>query len=100
MFERNYCDQLNLLEKAGAIKSYKTQVSFNLVIEGKHICRHIVDFLVMNKKGIVEVHETKGYVTRDWTLKRKLFEVLYPAIPYIVITNERRKYDRQKSKRF
>lgn len=83
--EANYCDQLRLLQKAGQIISYKCQVKFDLAVNGKLICRHIVDFLVMTDKG-EEVHEVKGFATRDWKLKRKLFKVLYPQIKYYVIT--------------
>jgi hypothetical protein len=86
--ESEYCQQLHLLEKAKQIISYKSQVAFNLEVNGKLICKHIVDFLVMTKKG-EEVHEVKGFATRDWKLKRKLFEAIYPQIKYYVITNRR-----------
>ena len=34
-----------------------------------------------------EIHEVKGFATRDWQIKAKLFEALYsPEIEYIVIT--------------
>lgn len=83
--EACYCDSLALLEKAGEIRSYKIQQTFTLMVEGKIICKHRVDFLVMTKKGDLEVNEVKGFATKDWNLKRKLFEALYPDIKYIVV---------------
>ena len=55
------------------------------MVNGIRITTHKVDFLVMTKKGKLEVNETKGFPTPEWNLKRKLFEALYPDIPYIVV---------------
>ena len=84
--EAEYCDQLALLVKAKEIRSYKSQVSYDLRVKGKKVCAHIVDFLVTTKTGKKEVHETKGFATAVWNLKRKMFEAQYPKIPYIVVT--------------
>ena len=99
--EAEYCDQLRLLKKTHNIVGYEVQQKFELKVNGKHICNHIVDFLVYTNKLLVEscpglqeayqpeVHETKGFVTRDWKIKRKLFEALYPGIKYIVIGGQK-----------
>ncbi len=83
--EAQYCNSLELLKRAKEIRSFKIQQSYDMTVNGKTICKHIVDFLVTNKEGKVEVHEVKGFATNVWNLKRKLFEALYPSIPYIVI---------------
>ena len=83
--EARYCDSLAVLEKAGDIKSYKSQQMFDLIVNSKRITGHRVDFLVMNKKGKLEVHEVKGFPTDLWKIKMNLFEALYPDIPYIVV---------------
>ena len=83
--EARYCDELNLLEKAGELQEYKTQVNYDLYINDKKICRHIVDFEVINKEGKKEIHEFKGFSTALWQLKRKIFEAVYPDIEYKVI---------------
>lgn len=88
--EAEYCDQLRLLKKAGEITGYESQKRFELKVNGHLISAHVVDFLVTAKDGKSEVHETKGYATRDWTIKRKLFEAIYPQIKYYVVVNERR----------
>ena len=84
-FEAGYCDELALQVKVGHIKSYEIQKQYSLDINGSHICNHIVDFVVTNKLGLIEIHETKGFATRDWRIKWKLFEALYPDIPYRII---------------
>jgi len=83
--EARYCDSLFLLEKAGEIKSYRTQVRYPLEINGEVICSHYVDFEVVNKQGKLEVHETKGMETDIWRIKRKLFQACYPDIEYITV---------------
>jgi len=86
--EADYCNQLSLLVKAKEIKEYKSQETFPLKVNGKTVCSHRVDFLVTNNYGEQEVHEYKGgriTETAVWNIKRKLFEVLYPEIEYIVV---------------
>lgn len=83
--ESNYCDYLLAELKDGKIKEYKQQVSYDLVVNGKKICRHIVDFIVIDNDGNESVHEYKGFATDVWRLKMKLWEATRPEIPYIVI---------------
>ena len=82
--ERDYYAQLMLMLKTRTILGVERQVKFDLIIGAKLICRHIVDFVVIDKAGR-SVHEVKGMETAVWRLKKKLFEALYPAIPYVVI---------------
>lgn len=84
--EAGYCDTLALLKKAGEIKDYRIQILYDLVVNGKKVCGHRVDFEVENNDGSLEVHEYKGFATAVWVLKRKLFIALYPNIPYRTIT--------------
>jgi hypothetical protein len=100
VFEAEYCDSLALLVKAREIVSYQTQVSFDLSVNGKKICSHIVDFVVFPTEDDdkLEVHETKGFATAVWQLKYKLFQAIYPHIPYHIITKDCR-YDRRKTLR-
>ena len=84
--EASYCDTLALLLKAKEIKSYRTQVTYDLTVNGKRVTGHRIDFEVEKNDGSIEVHEYKGFATPVWLLKRKLFIALYPNIPYITIT--------------
>lgn len=83
--EAGYCNDLEILRKTKNIKSYEIQRSYDLTVNGKTICKHIVDFVITNNEGREEVHEFKGFATAVWNLKRKLFEAVYPDIKYIVI---------------
>lgn len=84
--EGNYCDTLALLKKAGEIKDYRIQILYDLIVNGKKVTGHRVDFEVEKNDGSLEIHEFKGFATAVWVLKRKLFIALYPDIPYITIT--------------
>jgi len=83
--EANYCNQLNALKRAGDIKDYEIQKTFHLVVNGKTICAHRVDFVVTDNDGRRHVEEFKGFATREWAIKKKLFEAVYPDIEYIVV---------------
>ena len=72
--------QLKLLERAGEIKDLKRQVKYVLIPsqkEGKKTiereCAYIADFVYTDlKTGQTVVEDTKGFRTRDYTIKRKL----------------------------
>jgi hypothetical protein len=90
--EAEYCNQLELMRRAGEIKSYETQVYFNLHgVGGSPVARHKVDFLVKTKINTQEVHEFKGVETPEWKIKRKLFEAEYHGIKYVVISKAKRR---------
>jgi len=98
IFEADYCNSLQILEKAGEIESFKIYPRFELKIGETHVCDHYPDFLVFKKDGTSEVHETKGPQGEVWRLKKKLFEACYPDIPYHIILDGR-SYDVQKNKK-
>lgn len=83
--EAGYCTKLELLRRAGEIRSYKPQVRYSLDVNGKHITNHYVDFEVVLKDGRKRVEEYKGFGTDTWRLKKLLFEALYPNIEYLVV---------------
>ena len=89
--EARYAAHLDLLKKAGVIKAWEGQVRWALIVGGEKVCTIVPDFRVTLADGSVELHEVKGYATALWKLKRKLFEALYPEVPYIVITAEETK---------
>ena len=86
--EAEYCNQLLALKRSGDIIDFEIQVTFDLIVNDVRICGHRVDFVVEKRKGDdqwKEVHEVKGFGTMMWYYKRKLFEALFPEIPYLVI---------------
>ena len=74
--------ELRLLERAGLIKDLKLQVKFELQpsfkLNGKTIraINYIADFTYI-KDGKVVVVDTKGFRTKEYLLKKKLFQYKY-----------------------
>lgn len=85
--EAGYCTQLHLLKANGYIKDIKIQHQFSFDVNGVHIANYYADFLVTNNDGNTEVHETKGFKTDVYTMKKKLFKALY-EIPLIEIRGD------------
>lgn len=70
--------QLKLMEKSGYISNLKLQVPYQLIPKqnGERAVKYIADFTYI-ENGRLIVEDTKGYKTRDYILKRKLFKYLY-----------------------
>lgn len=85
--EGNYANDLALLKRAGEIKDWSPKPRYDLVVNGKKICSIIPDFLITRNDDSLELHEVKSTATMTptWSLKRKLFEALYPEIVYRII---------------
>lgn len=80
--ERNHYIVLEHLEKTGQIKDLKRQVKYELQpsfkLNGKTIraINYIADFTYL-KDGILVVVDTKGFRTKDYLLKKKMFQYKY-----------------------
>lgn len=84
--KKEYNDFLGLLvrKNAGLIEGLKRQVPFPLVVENNKIGKLTIDFVYYdNELKKTVAHETKGYKTRDYILRAKLFKALYPEIIFI-----------------
>ena len=89
--EAHRCNELAIMTRCRPklVKEYRTQVKYEMVVNGKHICNHIVDFDVVGRRAVNDnwshwVEDVKGFGTKEWVIKKKLFEALYPNIPYVV----------------
>lgn len=72
---------LKQMEREGKITFLHRQRSFDLIVNGKKICRYVGDWAyVENHKAVVE--DCKGYQTRDFKLKWKLCKALHPEIEW------------------
>lgn len=80
--EMMYRKHLDILQKAANIKErvvdIKEQVPFEVVVNGKKICKYLLDFEVTYGDGRVEYVDVKGIATDVYKIKRKLVEALYP----------------------
>lgn len=69
--------ELDLLQKAGEIKSWERQKTLSLDVNGIHICNYRMDFVIYHHDGRTEFLEVKGFPTDVWKMKWKLLEALY-----------------------
>lgn len=76
-FEASYAQELDFRLKAKEFVSWEKQVSIPLIVNGYRVCTYIIDFIIHHHDGTLEYVETKGFPTREWKLKWKLFEALY-----------------------
>lgn len=68
---------LRLMEKAGEIAELRRQVTFPLYVNSKLVCSYKADFVYWDLKSGKEIAEdSKGFRTKDYRLKAKLFEAV------------------------
>ena len=75
---RRWC-LLKLRQRAGEIEGLKRQVTYQLNVNGFHICDYIADATYTEIKpapGFV-VEDAKGVETKDFKIKAKLFEAIF-----------------------
>lgn len=72
--EACYYEVLKLRVAAGEIEGFIPQVS--IPIGGG--ARMQIDFLIIPKGMRLDFRDPKGFATREWTLKKKIAEGLYP----------------------
>lgn len=73
--------ELKLMVKAGLIKSFKRQPSF-LFESG---IRYRPDFIVWGLDGICWVEDSKGFETKEFKMKVKLWALEYPDMELRII---------------
>lgn len=70
--------QWKLLEHSGAISCLELQPSFRLIVNDKLIATYRADAKYLDTKtGELVIEDVKGMRTREYKLKKKLFEALY-----------------------
>jgi hypothetical protein len=77
--EARRCDELQLMEKAGAIRDLEEHPSWSLDIGGVHVGRYTADWRYRDARGGgLVVEDFKGArQSRDVTLRIKLLEALH-----------------------
>jgi len=69
---------LLLMQKAGVIEDLWRQMSYELCVNGKKVCVYIADFNYVDvKTGTIITEDCKGYRTKEYRLKAKMFEAQY-----------------------
>lgn len=89
--EAEYYCQLKLLKKAGEIKDfgmqqrYELQPEFNKNGKKYQSITYVADFVIVNNDGTTEVIDVKGFETKEFKIKKKLFEYKYPDLSLKVV---------------
>ncbi|MBT8362008.1 MAG: DUF1064 domain-containing protein [Deltaproteobacteria bacterium] len=78
--EARYYEELLWRQKAGDIVFFLRQVPFHL--PGGVTYR--VDFQEFHADGTVHFVEVKGYETKEWKMKKRMVEELYPVTITVV----------------
>lgn len=77
---------LRYLEASGEadFKDVQRQVKFSLDVNGVHIANYYADAVVTVKDtGKKRVYETKGMRTREYIMKQRLMQALYPEVEFV-----------------
>ncbi|MDR7856328.1 DUF1064 domain-containing protein [Tissierella sp.] len=89
--EAEYYCQLKILKQAGEIKDfglqprYELQPTFRKNGTTHRSITYVADFVVVNNDGTTEVIDVKGVETKDFKIKKKLFEYKYPDLSLKII---------------
>jgi hypothetical protein len=69
--------ELRLLERAKAIQGLQLQVRYPLKINDQLICTYIADFTYLENGCQLIVEDSKGHLTREYKIKKKMMKALY-----------------------
>jgi aldehyde:ferredoxin oxidoreductase len=75
--ELYYWETLRFSQHGGAITLLARQQPFELWVNGVHVCSYVADFTYLDlADGRMRVIDVKGFKTRSYRLKKKLFEAV------------------------
>ncbi len=78
--EADYCTELDLRIKSGEVIFYLRQVPFDL----PGTVKYRVDFQEFHTDGTIHFIDVKGMQTKDFIMKKKMVEDLYPVVIEVV----------------
>lgn len=89
--EADYYCQLKILKRAGEIKDFGLQQKYELQPTFKKngttykAISYVADFVITNNDGTTEVIDIKGMETKEFKIKKKLFEYKYKDLELKII---------------
>lgn len=89
--EAEYYCKLKLLKQVEEIKDFGLQQRYELLPTFKkngttyRSITYVADFVITNNDGTTEVIDIKGVETKDFKIKKKLFEYMYPDLELKII---------------
>jgi cellobiose phosphorylase len=79
--EANHAAELDMLRHAKDIRQRVESVTYQyripVVVNNVKICDYYADFYVLFADGHKEIHESKGFKTQIYKIKKKLVEAIY-----------------------
>ena len=78
--EMNYRKRLDMLTKAKGndkVMKIEEQVIYPIVVKDAKICKYLLDFRVTYPNRVEHI-DVKGFITPEFSLKKKLVEALFP----------------------
>lgn len=75
--EAKHYQELKLRERNGSISNLVLQPSYNIEINGQHICKVVLDFYYMDRDRKEHTIDVKGRDNALSKLKRKLVQAMY-----------------------
>lgn len=89
--EARHAAELDIQKRCGLVSDWRSQVPFQITVNGKNICRVVIDFGVDMPNGTTHYEEVKGFETEIYHLKKKLLLACYPGIDYRVVKVKRKR---------
>jgi hypothetical protein len=89
-FEAERYGQLKQLASAGQISELELQPRFPLRVEGVHVATYVADFSYIDVNTSKVIEDVKGFRTREYSMKRRLFEALYRPLTITEITRKKK----------
>ncbi len=97
--EAAYAAELHMRFRAGQLQNVEKQVTMPLLVNGRTVCKMVIDFRLTYPDGRTELQDVKGCVTPVWRLKAKLFEAIY-GYKIVEIVNGAPKVKAARKRRF
>lgn len=89
MLEADYYGVCKYKLFLGLIWDLELQPSFDLKVNNQKICKYKADFKFKEKNNPnIVVVDTKGFETKDFVLKKKLMQALYPEYDFRILNRD------------
>ena len=70
-------NELKAMALSGEIVGFERQKTYNIEVNGQHICQYRADFVVEYPDGTLVVEDTKGVLTPEYKIKSKLMLAVF-----------------------
>lgn len=97
--EAEFARTLDLRVRAGELKRWERAVRYPLRVGGVVVGHYTPDFTLVHPDYSLEIVEIKGRVARDFPLRKRLFEALYPQLKLTLLRSDGRPWAPRRARR-